>query len=94
MEINLRWYTRRNGQKEGSFSDRELAALIRQEILCEDDEIWTMQMQNWMKIKESVYRFYLPKEDHSISPSEEFTNTEDGALQVKMIRSNENDKEA
>lgn len=47
-----------------------------------------------MKIKESVYRFYLPKEDHSISPSEEFTNTEDGALQVKMIRSNENDKEA
>lgn len=32
MEINLRWYTRRNGQKEGSFSDRELAALIRKKF--------------------------------------------------------------
>ena len=40
METNNRWYVRRkDGKKDGSFSDNELAALIRKGIVEPEDEI-------------------------------------------------------
>ena len=43
METNNRWYVRRkDGKKDGSFSDAELAALISKGIVVPEDEIWTM----------------------------------------------------
>ena len=49
METNNRWYVRRkDGKKDGSFSDSELIALIRKGIVEPEDEIWTMKMADWM----------------------------------------------
>ena len=42
METNNRWYVRRkDGKKDGSFSDAELAALISKGIVEPEDEIST-----------------------------------------------------
>ncbi len=64
METNNRWYVRKkDGKKEGSFSDAELAALISKGIVESEDEIWTVKMADWMVLKESIYSFYLPHEE-------------------------------
>ena len=64
MEPNNRWYVRRkDGKKDGSFSDAELAALISKGIVEPEDEIWTMKMTDWMALKDSIYSFYLPREE-------------------------------
>ena len=64
METNNRWYVRRkDGKKDGSFSDSELAALIRKGIVEPEDEIWTIKMADWMALKDSIYSFYLPQEE-------------------------------
>jgi len=58
METNNRWYVRRkDGKKDGSFSDAELAALISKGIVEPEDEIWTVKMADW------IYSFYLPHEE-------------------------------
>lgn len=60
METNNRWYVRRkDGKKDGSFSDAELAALISKGIVEPEDEIWTVKMADWMVLKDSIYSFYL-----------------------------------
>ncbi len=52
METNNRWYVRRkDGKKDGSFSDAELAALISKGIVEPEDEIWTVKMADWMVLK-------------------------------------------
>ena len=57
METNNRWYVRRkDGKKDGSFSDAELAALISKGIVEPEDEIWTMKMTDWMALKVSICR--------------------------------------
>ena len=59
METNNRWYVRRkDGKKDGSFSDAELAALISKGIVEPEDE-----MTDWMALKDSIYSFYLPREE-------------------------------
>ncbi|WP_302557214.1 DUF4339 domain-containing protein, partial [Holdemania filiformis] len=64
METNNRWYVRRkDGKKDGSFSDAELAALISKGIVEPEDEIWTVKMADWMVLKDSIYSFYLPHEE-------------------------------
>ena len=62
MENNL-WYVRhQDGRKEGGFTDEQLKALIDKGIVEGQDEIWTMKMQNWMKLEASIYSFYIPEE--------------------------------
>ena len=47
--------------KYGPYSDAELAALIRQEILEGDDYIWMPEMAGWLKVRNSIYSFYMPQ---------------------------------
>ena len=50
METNNRWYVRRkDGKKDGSFSDAELAALISKGIVEPEDEIWTVKMDGFKR---------------------------------------------
>ena len=61
---NNQWYVRRqDGKKEGGFTDEQLKALIDKGIVEGQDEIWTMKMNNWMKLEDSIYSFYIPKEE-------------------------------
>ena len=47
--------------KYGPYSEGELAALIKQEILGENDYIWMTDLEGWLKVGSSIYAFYLPK---------------------------------
>ena len=57
------YYMKPDKSKYGPYSDAELAALIRQEILLEDDYIWMTEMTGWLKIKNSIYSIYLPTKE-------------------------------
>lgn len=46
--------------KYGPFTDRELVGLIQHEILNEESWIWMPDMDNWVKIGNSIYSVYLP----------------------------------
>ena len=55
------YYMKPDKSKYGPYSDSELAALIRQEILDGDDYIWMPYMSGWLKIRNSIYSFYMPQ---------------------------------
>lgn len=57
------WYVRSSTRKGGPFTENELIKLIRQEIVNEEYEIWNTDMANWMKLTDTVYCFYIPKND-------------------------------
>ncbi len=61
---NKIWFymTRADKKKYGPFTDRELANLISKGILSERDYIWMPDLENWLKIGNSIYSFYLPEE--------------------------------
>lgn len=48
---------------EGKFSDEELIEMIKNGRLSKDDYICTKEMRTWMKIEDSIYQFYLKKEE-------------------------------
>ena len=49
---------------EGSFSDEELIELIRSGELKPDYAITTREMKKWVKLKDSIYQYYMEdKED-------------------------------
>ena len=50
------YYMKPDRSKYGPYSDDELAALIRQEILDGDDYIW-------LKIRNSIYSIYMPESE-------------------------------
>ena len=53
------YYMKQDKSKYGPYSDAELAALIRQEILEGDDYIWMPEMAGWLKVRNSIYSFYM-----------------------------------
>lgn len=60
---NAVWYYRNNRKKEGAFTEEELIKLIQKGILETEDEIWMLEMENWMKLADSIYSFYLKNEE-------------------------------
>ena len=45
--------------KEEKVSDEDLIFMISHNELSEDDYISTNDMKKWMKIKDTIYQFYL-----------------------------------
>lgn len=60
MSNLLVWYYRNAQKKEGGFSEEEFIKLIQMGIIEENDEIWMMEMEKWMELKETIYSFYIP----------------------------------
>lgn len=46
-------------KKCGPFSEEECIRLIRQEIIEANDYIWNTYMDNWVKLSDSIYSFYM-----------------------------------
>ena len=44
---------------EGSFSDEELIELIRSGEMKPEYAITTREMKRWVKLKDSIYQYYL-----------------------------------
>ncbi|MDO4198514.1 MAG: DUF4339 domain-containing protein [Erysipelotrichaceae bacterium] len=53
---------------EGSFSDDELIALIRNGQVLGSFKITTKELKDWIKVKDSIYQFYIKgdEEDETI----------------------------
>ncbi len=56
---NAIFYYRNERKKEGAFTEEEFIQLIQKEIIEPEDEIWILDMKEWMKLKDSIYAFYL-----------------------------------
>ncbi len=59
------WYYNKAGstEKPGPFSDEELTKLIWQGILTGEDLIWMVDLDEWLKIGDSIYSVYLEKNE-------------------------------
>ncbi|MBR4470378.1 MAG: hypothetical protein IKS54_03590 [Erysipelotrichaceae bacterium] len=51
---------------EGTFSDEELIELIRSGELKGDYAITTREMKRWVRLKDSIYQYYLEAKDETI----------------------------
>ena len=45
--------------KEGKFTDEELIRMIQDGELSYDDYITTNEMKTWLRIRDTIYQFYL-----------------------------------
>ena len=48
--------------RDGKLTDEELIEMIKKGELSYDDHISTSEMKAWMKIKDTIYQFYLKRE--------------------------------
>jgi hypothetical protein len=53
------YYMKEDRTKYGPYTDRELANLISNKILTEDDYIWMPDLPNWIRLGDSIYSYYL-----------------------------------
>ena len=51
---------------EGKFSDEELIYLIKNHKLTGDDYICNSDMKTWIKIKDTIYQFYLGGQNETL----------------------------
>ena len=51
---------------EGTFSDEELIELIRSGELKGDYAITTKEMKRWVRLKDSIYQYYLEAKDETL----------------------------
>lgn len=63
MDEQVWYYMTHDRSKYGPYTDGELAILIRQKIISPNDYIWMPALKGWLKVKESIYSFYLPSEE-------------------------------
>ena len=49
---------------EGTFSDEELIELIWSGELKPDYQITTREMKKWVKLKDSIYQYYMEGREH------------------------------
>ena len=58
------WYYNKAGEtgKVGPFTDEELIRLIWQGILSGDDYIWMVDLDEWLKLGDTIYSSYIEKE--------------------------------
>ncbi len=61
-EDKIWYYARPDGSKYGPYTEDELIKLLKNGILGEKDYIWMTEFDNWMKVGESIYSFYLGME--------------------------------
>ena len=61
-EEKIWYYARPDGSKYGPYTEDELIKLLKNGILGEKDYIWMTEFENWMKVGESIYSFYLGME--------------------------------
>ena len=54
------YYMKPDRKKYGPYNDVELIRLISQEILVASDYIWMPDLENWLRVGNSIYAFYLP----------------------------------
>lgn len=75
------WYymKKENKKKYGPYSDDELKALIRQEILSADDYIWMPDLSGWLKVGNSIYSIFIPG-------NEEEEDTSEDTVEAPVIR--------
>ena len=50
---------------EGTFSDEEIISLIKTGKLSKDDALSAKDIKGYIKIKDSIYEYYLNKEEHN-----------------------------
>ena len=49
---------------DGTFSDEELIELISSGVLKGDHAITCKEMKRWVRLKDSIYQFYMEDKDH------------------------------
>lgn len=50
---------------EGSFSDEQIISLIKSGKLTGEDALGSKDIKGYIKIKDSIYEYYLNKEEHN-----------------------------
>ena len=62
MEENKIWYFLRveDEKKFGPCTEEELIHLLQRELIKPQDYIWMADLDNWMKVSDSIYSEYLP----------------------------------
>ena len=50
---------------EGQFSDAEVVTLIKRGELKPDYSLSTKEMKKWVKLKDSIYQYYLEDEENA-----------------------------
>ena len=57
------WYYNKDSEEKnyGPYTDDELVRLIRQKILGENDRIWMMDLEDWLKIGDTIYSTYIER---------------------------------
>ena len=61
-EEKVWFYAKPDGAKYGPYTEDELIRMLKNGILVENDYIWMTEFENWMKIGDSIYSFYLGME--------------------------------
>ena len=61
MEKNKVWKLRKDGLMH---TDEELIAMIKDGRVTGDDLVTSKDMKTWIKIRESIYQFYLRGEEN------------------------------
>lgn len=54
------YYAIQDGTKYGPYTDGELVKLIRNGILHENDGIWMVHFDGWVRLGDSIYNVYMP----------------------------------
>lgn len=65
------YYMKQDKTKYGPYSDEELKALIRQEILTADDYIWMPDLSGWLRVGNSIYSIFIPGAEEEEDTSED-----------------------
>lgn len=50
---------------EGQFSDEEVVTLIKRGELKPDYSLSTKEMKKWVKLKDSIYQYYLEDDENA-----------------------------
>ena len=63
MSEQVWYYMTQDRSKYGPYTDEELAVLIYRKTVGPTDYIWMPKLKNWLKVRDSIYSFYLPAEE-------------------------------
>lgn len=56
------FYYRTTTKQEGPFTEEEMIRMIQTGLIDAECEMLILEMENWIKLKDSIYSFYMPKE--------------------------------